>query len=243
MTEVGLLTISVAAVQILTKQSVGRETTRQRQHLVCVCRLSSRRHGSRYKPRLRPTMRSKPNIIVTGTPGVGKTSHCTALASDSSASRLSQLQHLSINSVVKEWGCHEGWDEEHKSWIVDEDRLLDVLEDEKRVGEQGGFVIDWHACDLFPRSWIDLVVVLRTDSTVLYDRLAQRHYPAKKLEENMDAEIMQVLLEEARLSYDEEIVVELRSDSADDIEANVERIEAWIRNWRSDRGHIDGAAS
>lgn len=39
---------------------------------------------------------------------------------------------------------------------------------------QGGYIIDWHACDLFPRRWIDLVVVLRTDSTTLYDRLTAR---------------------------------------------------------------------
>ena len=38
----------------------------------------------------------------------------------------------------------------------------------------GGRIIDWHACDLFPQSWIDLVVVLRVDSTNLYDRLKAR---------------------------------------------------------------------
>lgn len=48
----------------------------------------------------------------------------------------------------------------------------------------------------------------------------------------MDAEIMQVLLEEARESYDEEIVVELQSDSLKDIDSNVERIEAWIQQWK-----------
>lgn len=40
--------------------------------------------------------------------------------------------------------------------------------------EAGGCIIDWHACDLFPKSWIDLVVVLRVDSTALYDRLKSR---------------------------------------------------------------------
>lgn len=43
---------------------------------------------------------------------------------------------------------------------------------------------------------------------------------------------MQVLLEEARESYDEEIVVELTSDATEDIESNVERIEAWITHWQ-----------
>lgn len=78
------------------------------------------------------------------------------------------------------------------------------------------------------------MVVIRCNSTILYDRLQARGYGAKKLEENMDAEIMEVLLQEARDSYDEEIVVELQSDDADQVEENIERIESWIKNWKKD---------
>ncbi|KAG9247869.1 POS9-activating factor FAP7 [Calycina marina] len=167
-------------------------------------------------------MRTKPNIIVTGTPGVGKTIHCEIVAQNTG------LKHLSINDIVKERGCHDGYDAEFKSWIVDEDKLLDAIEDEIK---QGGYIIDWHACDLFPKSWIDLVVVLRVDSTILYDRLRARNYPEAKLQENLDSEIMQVLLQEARDSYDEEIVVELTSNSSEEMEGNVERIETWLKQW------------
>lgn len=75
-------------------------------------------------------------------------------------------------------------------------------------------------------------MVLRTDSTKLYDRLKTRQYPEQKLQDNMDSEIMEVLLEEARESYDDEIVVELRSNEADDVESNVERVGTWIKNWK-----------
>ena len=191
--------------------------------------------------------RTQPNIIITGTPGVGKTSHCEQLAANTG------LKHLSINQIVKDRGCHDGWDAEYKSWIVDEDKvtyhtfplkspichqmkvaddarqLLDALEDDGT--QNGGYIIDWHACDLFPESWIDLVVVLRTDTAKLYDRLKARQYPEKKLQENMDSEIMEVLLEEARGAYDEEIVVELRSDAAEDVEGIIERIERWSEKW------------
>ena len=64
-----------------------------------------------------PIRRSRPNIIITGTPGVGKSSHCEQLALDTG------LKHISINDIVKEKECHEGYDEEMKSWIVDEDKV------------------------------------------------------------------------------------------------------------------------
>lgn len=76
------------------------------------------------------------------------------------------------------------------------------------------------------------MVVLRTESTQLYDRLKARDYPEQKLQENMDSEIMEVLLEEARDSYDSEIVVELQSNETEDIESNVDRIETWIKDWK-----------
>ncbi|KAF1362193.1 P-loop containing nucleoside triphosphate hydrolase protein [Lizonia empirigonia] len=173
--------------------------------------------------------RKLPNIIITGTPGVGKTTHAEQLA------RATGLTHISVNQIVKDEGFHEGKDEETGSWIVDEDKLLDYLE-ERNIADEGGRILDWHACDLFPERWIDLVVVLRCDSTVLYDRLTARGYKDKKLDENMDSEIMQVLLDEAREAYKEEIVVELRSDGADDVEGNLERIEQWVENWKKDRG-------
>lgn len=44
---------------------------------------------------------------------------------------------------------------------------------------------------------------------------------------------MEVLLQEARDSYDEQIVIELQSNSTDDMESNVERIEAWVKQWKA----------
>ncbi|KAF2637855.1 P-loop containing nucleoside triphosphate hydrolase protein [Massarina eburnea CBS 473.64] len=172
--------------------------------------------------------RTNPNILITGTPGVGKTTHAEQLA------RTLGFEHVSVNQIVKDEGFHEGKDEELGSWIVDEDKLLDHLES-TNISETGGRVIDFHACDLFPERWIDLVVVLRCGSSTLYDRLSARGYTGKKLDENIDAEIMQVLLDEARESYDEQIVVELMSEGPDDVEGNLERVEAWVEGWKRDR--------
>ena len=65
--------------------------------------------------------RRQPNIIITGTPGVGKTSHCDVLAANTG------LKHLSINQIVKDRGCHDGWDKEYKSWIVDDDKVRQIV--------------------------------------------------------------------------------------------------------------------
>lgn len=45
---------------------------------------------------------------------------------------------------------------------------------------------------------------------------------------------MEVILTEARESYIPEIVIELRSDKAEDLDENVDRISAWVENWIKD---------
>ncbi|KAK4621906.1 Adenylate kinase isoenzyme 6 HBR1 [Fulvia fulva] len=175
-------------------------------------------------------LRTSPNIIITGSPAVGKTTHCEELA------RKTGLHHLSINDVVKKHNIGETSNdaEDPQVKIVDEDRLLDCIEDDL---EEGGQIIDWHACDLFPVSLIDLVCVVRCEDTMkLYDRMKARGYGERKLQENLDCEIMQVLLEEAREAYAPEMVVELKSEDADEVESNVERVEKWIEQWRKDHG-------
>lgn len=178
-------------------------------------------------------LRTSPNIIITGTPGVGKTTHCEELA------QRTGLHHLSINEVVKKHNIGESSSDpdDPQTKIVDEDRLLDCIENDL---EEGGQIIDWHACDLFPVSLIDLVCVIRCDNKLLYDRLKARGYGEKKLEENMDCEIMEVLLQEARDAYDGQIVVEMKSESTEDVDENVERIEKWIEQWRKDHGKEEG---
>jgi len=96
-------------------------------------------------------------------------------------------------------------------------------------------LIDWHACDLFPKSWADLVVVLRCERTdVLWDRLKARDYPEAKLQENLDAEIFGVLAEEARDAFDEGVVVELKSETVEDVDANCDRIMEWAETWKEE---------
>lgn len=149
---------------------------------------------------------------------------------------MPDLKLFSINEVAKERECFAGYDEERKSNIVDEDKLLDAIEDDL---EKGGLIIDWHVCDIFPERLVDLVVVLRSDNTLLYDRLNKRGYSQTKVEENIDAEIMQVILDEARDAYVPEVVVELDSNTVEDMEANIDRIVQWKQQFEKDHAECE----
>lgn len=138
--------------------------------------------------------------------------------------------------MIKQNKCHEGRDDELDTFILDEDKLLDIMESifEDAEEEGVGIVADYHCCEIFPERWFDLVIVLRTKTEVLYDRLTSRGYNNRKRDENMESEIMQVILDEARESYATEIVQELQSNSVEDMESNVQRLEAWSKQWITD---------
>ncbi|CAB3367142.1 Hypothetical predicted protein [Cloeon dipterum] len=163
--------------------------------------------------------RSKPNIMVTGTPGVGKSSLCEQI------SEITGFEWIQIGNFAKENDCLDEFDEEYKCPVLNEDRLIDELEE---TMSGGGVIVDYHGCDFFPERWFDIVFVLRTDNTQLFDRLRQRGYSGKKLEDNIQCEIFQTILEEAKESYAQEIVHELQSNTPEDMESNVERICSWV---------------
>ena len=79
------------------------------------------------------------------------------------------------------------------------------------------------------------MLVLCANNTVLYDRLVERGYDQKKVTENIECEIMQVVLQEARESYPEEAVHQVQSDSIEDMDSNVERVVQWMGAWQGDR--------
>lgn len=49
---------------------------------------------------------------------------------------------------------------------------------------------------------------------------------------------MQVILEEARESYAHEIVHEVPSNTVEDMENNVNRVEQWCKQWMKDKGNV-----
>ena len=92
----------------------------------------------------------------------------------------------------------------------------------------GNSLLEYHTSDIFPERWFDLVVVLRTKTEILYDRLVGKYhyffflcsldffdfliisflrgYKKNKIDENMECEIMCIPYEDAVKSYKKEIV-------------------------------------
>jgi broad-specificity NMP kinase len=59
--------------------------------------------------------------------------------------------------------------------VLNTAKVLDELEDPSDLNvNAGGKIIEYHGCDFFPERFFQLVVVLRTDNTLLWDRLQQR---------------------------------------------------------------------
>ena len=64
-------------------------------------------------------MTKGPVIIITGTPGTGKTTHAQFLVNESPI----PLKNINVSEWVKERDLFEEYDQEWQSYTVDEDRV------------------------------------------------------------------------------------------------------------------------
>ncbi|ELP90815.1 adenylate kinase isoenzyme, putative [Entamoeba invadens IP1] len=166
--------------------------------------------------------RQRPNILVTGTPGTGKSLVCQMVT------EKVNINYVNVGDVVTQNGFYESRDEEMDTLVIDEDKVLDYLED---VQKKEGFLLEYHSSQLFPERWFDLVVVLRTDNTVLYDRLLQKGYKENKVTNNLDCEIFQVCLDEAMENYQHKLVWEVHNETPEQLEEAVDAIAKYITLW------------
>ena len=60
-----------------------------------------------------------------------------------------------------------------------------------------------------------------------------RGYNEVKIRNNIEAEIFQTLLDEAKTAYDESIVHPLKSDTPEDMENNLDKITEWVKAFES----------
>ena len=156
---------------------------------------------------------------------LGKTSLAARLA------ELSGLHHVNVGDLIRdhEDDLSEGYDDELQCHIVNEDKLCDELE---TLVAQGGQIVDYHTASFFPTRWFQQVIVLRASTEVLYSRLRERGYSGDKLDHNMEAEIMQVCLDEARDGWDEKQIMQMINDTVEQQEDNCQQCLSFIEAYR-----------
>lgn len=129
-------------------------------------------------------------IAITGSPGVGKSTLAKFLVKKLKLERLDlhhYYRHISVS-----------YNRSKQSYDVDY-RKFEKLVKEKLGASKKGLVIDSHISHLLPPKLVDLCIVLIcSDLKKLEKRLKARKYSKKKIRENLDAEIFQVCLLEAK---------------------------------------------
>ncbi|MFH1399303.1 MAG: AAA family ATPase [Candidatus Woesearchaeota archaeon] len=126
-------------------------------------------------------------LAVTGTPGTGKTTVAKAIA------QALGYVYVDVNKLINERKLSEGYDKERDCEIVNTARLSQEL-----LKLKGDVVIDSHLSHFLPKEALKLVIVTRCNLKVLRERLQERGYNKKKIEENLQAEIFENCLHEAR---------------------------------------------
>jgi len=147
--------------------------------------------------------KNKKIILVTGTPGVGKTAVSRLLASKLNA------VHIDLGDLVKRENLKSGIDKTRDTLIADIDKVS------RRVQEiinnsNHDIIVDGHyATDVVPPETVDLVFVLRRNPDELKKTMEERGFKEEKIYENLAAEILDVCLVDAISACGSEKICEI----------------------------------
>ncbi|KAK2955602.1 putative Adenylate kinase isoenzyme 6 like protein [Blattamonas nauphoetae] len=163
------------------------------------------------------------NILVTGTPGTGKTTLCQRL------SEQLHLNYLHFGSFARNIPVLQDlWNEQMQCYDLDDEAENMIMDEMEPLMEQGRCIVEHHDARPFPERWFGLVILLRSSTEQLFDRLSSRQYSQEKVQENIQAEIFNICKEQAEESYSPSIILELQSNTLDDFNSNVDLIQQWL---------------
>jgi adenylate kinase len=132
-------------------------------------------------------------VLITGTPGTGKTT-----VSEIVAKKL-ESPRIAINDLVDEKHLYNGLDKEKGYKVVD----LDSLSREIKIilldnSENKHVIVEGHLAHNFPTDdLVGFVIVLRTRPDILRKRLNTRGWSDSKVQENLEAEALDICTFEA----------------------------------------------
>lgn len=139
-------------------------------------------------------------IIITGTPGTGKSTLAKIIARKYGLFRLDVTKHYSTIST--------GYNLKKRCYEVNLQKFKRVVAATLRNHPEG-IILDSHLSHLLPRRWVDLcIVVTCSNLKKLRRRLERRRYSKAKVGENVDTEIFQICLREAEEQRQRIIIVD-----------------------------------
>jgi adenylate kinase len=142
-------------------------------------------------------------LVITGTPGVGKTTVSKALAAKLHA------VHIDIAALVRQERMASGYDKTRQTLIADIDRLAKKVQ-QIMSNTSKTLVVDGHyATDVVPAKHVTRVFVLRCHPEELRQRMNKRGFQGSKVKENLAAEILDVCLADAIANVGEDKICEI----------------------------------
>lgn len=148
--------------------------------------------------------------MITGTPGVGKTTVSSLLAKKLGAT------YLDLGELVKQKRFFSGYDKARNSLIADIKRLSRYIQKIMISSMQDFLIIDGHyAADVVPAEKVFLAFVLRCDPEELAERLKKAGSGERKISENVAAEILDICLWDTLARYPSKIVCEINTTGKD----------------------------
>ncbi len=137
-------------------------------------------------------------VALTGTPGTGKSSVSACLIKK-------KIPVIDLYKLACEHDFFQGMDEQRNSKILDMQKIHSFLQ--KQISPQKTTLIEGHASHLLPL--INKCIILRCHPQVLKNRLQKKQWPTKKINENLEAETLDVILCEAAERFNEKDLFEI----------------------------------
>ncbi|MBI2675363.1 MAG: adenylate kinase family protein [Candidatus Aenigmarchaeota archaeon] len=125
-------------------------------------------------------------IAITGTPCAGKTAVSKELA------ELLHIKAISLNLLAGRENLFSSYDRRRKCKVVDMEKLKKEIR--KISKTEKNLIIESHYSHCLNP---DIVIILRCSTKALIERMKKRGWPKKKIEENIEAEIMEMAKFEA----------------------------------------------
>lgn len=91
------------------------------------------------------------NILITGTPGTGKTSLSILLADELSNITNKKYEAINIGELITKKKLYKEWDQKYNVPIFDEDMIIEELDYIK----EGGYVIDFHSACFYLKNGLN----------------------------------------------------------------------------------------